>query len=324
MKNNYEKLKGKISKKLADKNEVIKTLTKENEDLKNRPPQTQVIVEKLVFPDEMEMHGEVEVKNQIKEVAINNLPEIQKVSGEVHIANLPEVQKIVGEVSIANLPELPEVQKVEGAIEITNFPDPEKQPTWIAGIFTDFFATLSKLLTKIANKTFTTKLAEGERQKPQLVVVIGEDGKVMDFKRPINIQAGRGSGPSVVGLKNTNNQAINPMTEETGDTILSTLQNFESENGISNETVRVAISKGLAQYRIHDISTNSGDPLVSYYGFADSLNNWYILQENNDDPINPTYRYAGGNSNINMDYGSAWNNREGLGYDYIFNITIPI
>jgi hypothetical protein len=62
-------------------------------------------------------------------------------------------------------------------------------------------------------------------------------------------------------------------------------------------------------YKISEID----DGVVSYYGFINREGAWLIMQE---DTRTSSFRYAKGNLN----FSSNWSAREGLKYDYYFNL----
>src|SRR3990167_8166199 len=72
----------------------------------------------------------------------------------------------------------------------------------------------------------------------------------------------------------------------------------------------VTLTDLLARYKIEDIDD---DAEPNYYGFTTHYGGWYILKE-----FNNSYRYATGEN----EYGQNWDDRVGLPYDYLFNITL--
>lgn len=65
----------------------------------------------------------------------------------------------------------------------------------------------------------------------------------------------------------------------------------------------------LENYKISDVAI--GDP-ISYYGYVDKDENWYIQQ----DTGGTAFRYFKGST----DYTTNWTNRAGLAYDYFYAI----
>lgn len=190
-------------KERLDKIEKIKNLIRSKETR-----ETSEKLDKLI----------VSIENLVEAVKARPSPQIiTQMPAEVHMSNF---EKSPSEVTIKNLPEFkkldienfPEVQKVEiinhkdifTSIRVNNLPNPDKIPAWIPSILKVFFQTLSDLLGKVASKVFTIKLAEGEREIPQTVVLLGKDGKFADLNPIIKVTGGFGGGSSAP-VQATNN-----------------------------------------------------------------------------------------------------------------------
>ncbi len=169
----------------------------------------------IQFPENLEVSN---LNSIPRDTVVGNFPEVQR----AEITNFPEQEEV----------KFPDVQKAE----ITNWPE-EKQieePSWLGSLLTglldsflDKLAVLAKLMWR---QTLTVKKEDGERFKPQWVVVIDPE-----TGRPIRKIGGNGEvhtmvansgggGFETVWLKNIAAQKINPSTEETLNLLLAQLQ----------------------------------------------------------------------------------------------------
>lgn len=169
----------------------------------------------IQFPEKLEVSN---LNSISRDTVVQNFPEIQK----SEILNFPEQKEV----------EFPDVQKAE----ITNWPE-EKQaeePSWLRSLFDSvldgFLDKLAVLAKFMWRQTLTVKKEDGERFKPQWVVVIDpETGqpirKIGGSGEVHTMVANGGSGGfETVWLKNIAAQKINPSTEETLNLLLTQLQ----------------------------------------------------------------------------------------------------
>lgn len=109
---------------------------------------------------------------------IANFPKIQK----VHVENTPKVQdvNVIGLEKIKT--EFPSLQKVE----VINLPTIEVKDTaskWVPELIVHSVKTIAGMIGSLTGRTFTVKLDDEERLKPQPVIIVDVRG------RPVNLAA---------------------------------------------------------------------------------------------------------------------------------------
>ena len=198
---------------------IVKTIT---QDVQKR-------VEKNFIMKELE-----EIKKMVVDLFKRKPPEIQKVVGKVE-TKFPEVQKIEGQVEVKNLPEkqkiederiVERIEKLEKAIRSLKFPEPVKEvsirniaefpkPPSVVKISEMPTDELKKIINVLkANKIELRELADFFAKNPDYYVNVRlTDGKEW-YKALSEIITGVSEGTKIVGLKDNENNRINPAQED--------------------------------------------------------------------------------------------------------------
>lgn len=193
-----EKIKSLLrSKEIEDMNQKFDKLTDKLDGLitavKGKPePHVMLNVPANIHVDNFEPVHEVDVKN---------FPE----QGPMEIKNFPEVQKV----QIINPTE---TDDGPDEVIVLNPIDPDKMPAWVPSILTVFFKTLGETLSKVAKTIFTVKLADGERNKAQAVVMFDEQGRPVNFKPVVHVTTTGGMGGGAAQPANNNGDGTQTVT----------------------------------------------------------------------------------------------------------------
>jgi len=110
-----------------------------------------------------------------------------------------------------------------------------------------------------------------------------------------------GNNDTELSLENILNRSYDPALD------VLVVENIGA-NGVLINPATEAKQDDLINYNISDLDEAND---TKYYGFVDKAGNWYIQQL-----TSTTARYISGSA----DYVSNWENRDGLTYDYYFNI----
>lgn len=219
----------------------------------------------------------------IQEVDVKNFPD------QMEIKNFPTVQKV----EIVNPSENEDGPK---EVKVVNQIDPDKMPKWIPSILTVFFKTLSETLSKVSKSIFTVKMADGERNKAQAVVMIDEQGRPVNFKPVIHVTSTGGMGGN--GPLPASNNGDGTQTVATLGTRVQLhadrpckrvwVQSHEDNGALTNGGLVVVGGSGV----VADSASRSGRALYPTNGEWFEINNLNLLYiDSVDDGAKVHYYY---------------------------------
>lgn len=267
-----------------------------------------------------------ELKDAISSIT-NGLDSVTIKSGEVEITNFDEVKlhlrselslllkPIVNAISGIKFPEFPEIPKPLSEIKITNLCEIEKAESVSVSNLSDLYECFEELAESIKgcmNVVIPEPIVNVSvpTQLPPIVNVPEIDfSPLLRMLDPLKYLSDRADKPIAVRMSDGHKfmKAVKQIVDAQDKMAFAVSNSTGMDKGDFQTAIRT-VDDILAQYRVVD---KDDDASPNYYGFVDSIGNWYILKETVSAGAD-TYRYCKGGS----DYSTNWTNRASLTYDY--------